>query len=66
MNLKIRELREKLGMSQREFSEHTCIARSYLQELEHPESNTSPTICKLCMMAHRLKIPVTELYDCDP
>lgn len=58
--LRIKELREIKGLSQRELSEKSNIARSYLSELERGVYN-NPTIDIICKLASAFGCTLDEI-----
>lgn len=66
MKLYVKDAREKSDLTQLGLSKSTCIARSYLQNLEIPNTKANPSACVLCRLARALDVPVGNLFACDP
>jgi transcriptional regulator with XRE-family HTH domain len=58
---KIREEREKIGISQEELGKRSKVHRTYIGMIERGEKNI--TIHNLIKIAHGLKLKVRDLLD---
>jgi transcriptional regulator with XRE-family HTH domain len=61
MALKLKELRRRRKLSQRQLSKRAGVSRSYISELESGKYDPTKTICKLC---NALDCAPNELVDC--
>lgn len=60
IELRIKEIRLKNGLSQEELSRMSGVSASYISELE--SNSKMPSILTLCKLAEALQAEVTELY----
>lgn len=60
IELRIKEIRLKMGLSQEELSKQSGVSASYISELE--SNSKIPSILTLCKLAEALQVKVSELY----
>lgn len=58
--LKIKEIRTKKGLTQKQLSELSGISSSYIGDLERNEK--IPSIVTICKLAKALEIDIKELF----
>lgn len=58
--LKIKEIRIKRGLTQKELSKLSGVSESYIGDLERNEKE--PTISILCRIAKALEVDIKELF----
>lgn len=61
--LRIKELRDKTGMSQEQFALSIGMARSYFAEIEVGKRN--PSLLNLQKIADGLGVPIGELFSAE-
>lgn len=59
--LKIKEIRIKRGLTQKELSKLSGISESYIGDLERNEK--IPSIVTICKLAKALKVDIKELFN---
>ena len=62
MKIYLAQVRYRKGISGRQLSKMTGIARSYINKIENEFSN--PSINVLCRLARALGVEITDLFDC--
>lgn len=60
---RVRELRERTGMSQETLAHQSGIARSYMSRLERGDAN--PSLDALYALAQELRVDVAQLFLTD-
>lgn len=63
MKIYLQKYRTERGISTRELSEMTGIARSYIIKIEAGKANPSSSI--LCKLSKALEIDIADLIKCD-
>lgn len=58
---RLRELRERAGLSQEEFAGRACIHRTYIGGIERGERNVG--LKNILRIATALKIPASALFE---
>jgi transcriptional regulator with XRE-family HTH domain len=58
---RVRELREKIGISQEEFGDRAGFQRTYMGSVERGETNTS--LRNIVRIARTLRVPPKELLS---
>ncbi|GIW49165.1 MAG: hypothetical protein KatS3mg079_641 [Caloramator sp.] len=64
MKIRIKELRKKRNMTQRQLALISGVAKSYINELESGKYN-NPSAEVLCKLAKALRCSINELVDCE-
>lgn len=59
--LKIKEIRTKKGLTQKELSKLSGVSETYIGDLERNEKE--PTISILCRIAKALEVDIKELFE---
>ncbi|MDO6353976.1 helix-turn-helix transcriptional regulator [Caloramator sp. CAR-1] len=64
MKIKLRQLREKRNMTQRQLALRSGVAVGYINELEQGKYN-NPGAEVLCKLAKALRCTIDDLVECD-
>lgn len=59
--LKIKEIRTKKGLTQKELSKLSGVSESYIGDLERNEK--IPSIITICKLANALEVDIKELFE---
>ena len=59
--LKIKEIRTKKGLTQKQLSELSGVSSSYIGDLERNEK--IPSIITICKLANALEVDIKELFE---
>ena len=59
--IRLRELRERTGLSQEAFADKCGYARSYMSRLERGQGN--PSLDAIEVLAAALKVPVSAMFE---
>ena len=59
----VRSRRTRLGLSQEQLAEQSCLHRTYISDIERGARNLS--LESICKLADALQVPVADLFSTD-